>query len=123
MYLITIKQTTSRKVPKSSNDYLTFGGFLSTPYEIDGETVRASYVGDEGQIKRFIDFLDGTGAPYKIVSLREATVPWRTPLDRLTEKQKKILVTAFHLDYYDIPKKTSIEKLARSLHLSLNPEC
>jgi HTH DNA binding domain len=94
------------------------GGYLSTPYEFRDDMVKVTFIGDARQVKHFREFMDETRAPYKIVSLEDAKVSWKDPLNRLTEKQKRILTTAYKLGYFDIPKKTSIEELARGAHLS-----
>jgi predicted DNA binding protein len=101
-----------------SNDPLKAGGYFTTPYEYKEGKARISYVGDAKQVKRLRQLVDKTGAPYKVVSLEDAKFSWKTPLDRLTEKQKRILALAYHLGYFDIPKKTSIKRLARMLQVA-----
>jgi predicted DNA binding protein len=41
-----------------------------------------------------------------------------SPLDRLTEKQRKIIISAYRLGYYDVPRKMHSEKLANRMKLS-----
>ena len=94
------------------------GGYLSTPYEIREGKARATYLGDKRQLKHFLQSVDKLGVPYRVVSIEDARFPWKTPLDRLTAKQRRILVLAYRLGYYDIPKKVSVEQLAKTAHLA-----
>ena len=106
--------------PWKSHDqsFLEIGGYLSTPYEIRQGKVTVTYMGDDKQVNEFREFADKSGTPYRVVSLEDAKFPWRTPLGRLTEKQKRVLTLAYRLGYYDIPKKTSIEQLAEILKIA-----
>ena len=101
-----------------SDDPLKAGGYFSTPYEYRKGKLRISYVGDAKQVKRLRELLDKTRVPYKVVSLEAAKFPGKTPRDRLTERQERILALALHVGYFDIPKKTSIKQLARMLHVA-----
>jgi hypothetical protein len=94
------------------------GGYLSTPYEISEGKARATYLGDKKQLKRFLQSVDKLGVPYRVVSLEDARFSWKTPLDRLTAKQRRILVLAYRLGYYDIPKKIGVGQLAKTAHLA-----
>jgi hypothetical protein len=94
------------------------GGYLSTPYEISEGKARATYLGDTKQLRRFLTSVDKLGVPYRVVSIEDARFPWKTPLDRLTAKQRRILVTAYRLGYYEIPKKIGVVQLAKATHLA-----
>lgn len=41
-----------------------------------------------------------------------------SPLSRLTEKQRKVLVTAYRLGYYDEPRRISSLELAKRLRVN-----
>ena len=47
-----------------------------------------------------------------------AKFPPHSPLGRLTEKQRKPLITAYALGYYDVQKKVTIVQLAEKLDLA-----
>jgi len=94
------------------------GGYLSTPYEISEGKARATYLGDTKQMRRFLQSVDNLGVPYRVVSIEDARFSWKTLLDRLTAKQRRILVLAYRLGYYDVPKKVGVEQLARTAHLA-----
>ena len=40
-----------------------------------------------------------------------------SPLNRLTEKQREVIMTAYKMGYYDIPRKITSEELAERLGL------
>jgi predicted DNA binding protein len=88
-------------------------GYVSIPYEIRDGKVRATFVGDAEQIRRIRETIEEKGIPYKVVSLTDARFPPSSPLSRLTEKQQEVLITAYRLGYYDLPKRVSSEELAR----------
>jgi len=60
---------------------------------------------------------DRMGFPYKVISLSDARFSSTSPLNRMTEKQRKALVTAFNSGYYDLPKKSSARDVARKLNI------
>jgi predicted DNA binding protein len=99
----------------SVHDSLAAGGYLSTPYEIRDGKVRATFVGNGRQIRRILETIEGAGIRHRVISLIDAQFPPGSPLGHLTEKQQRALTTAFRLGYYDIPKRTSSEELAKRL--------
>lgn len=117
-YFMRMKMNPGATSRPDKDDFGKLGGYLSTPYEFREGRARVTYLGSAGQIKRFVEFVDRTGVEYKVISLEDAKFSWKTPIDRLTEKQRRILISAYHLGYYDIPKKTSIEQLAKMLHIA-----
>ena len=52
-----------------------------------------------------------------MVLLTEAKFSLDSPLSVLTEKQKNVLITAYKLGYYDVPRKISSEQLSKKLNL------
>lgn len=40
-----------------------------------------------------------------------------SPLNQLTEKQREVLITAYKLGYYDIPRRINSEQLAKKLNI------
>ncbi|HXY88290.1 MAG TPA: helix-turn-helix domain-containing protein [Candidatus Acidoferrales bacterium] len=53
-----------------------------------------------------------------MVSLTDAHFLPHSPLSRLTKKQQKVFVTAYTLDYYDLPRRISLAQLAEKLDLA-----
>jgi predicted DNA binding protein len=54
---------------------------------------------------------------YKILSLTNANFSPDSPLSKLTDKQRTILLSAYNLEYYDIPRRFDSEQLAKKLNL------
>jgi len=117
-----IKVRVARKGPSPEvvvrKDILAIGGYFSTPFEFRNGAIKVSFMGSAKQIKQFIEVLEKTKLQYRVASIEDAKFAWKNPLERLTPKQRRILSTAYYLGYYDIPKKTSIERLGKMLHLS-----
>jgi len=93
------------------------GGFLSIPLEISGGKIRASFLGSALELKRLLRLIDNEGIHFRIASNSDANFSQDSPLSSLTEKQRKVITSAYRLGYYDIPKKVSSEELASRLHI------
>jgi predicted DNA binding protein len=91
------------------------GGYLTLPFEIRDGRIRATFMGSVNEVKRFRKIVDKTGMRYKVISLGDARFSPTSPLARLTEKQRTVLVAAFNLGYYDLPKRISSKQLGRRL--------
>ena len=59
--------------------------------------------------------IDELGIRYRVVLLADANFSPISPLNRLTEKQREVLMAAYRLGYYDIPRKITSEELAKRL--------
>ena len=92
-------------------------GYLFPPLEIGGGKVKFSFLGSEVQVKEFMEKIDAIGIRYRVVLLADANFSPTSPLSLLTEKQREVLITAYKLGYYDIPRKISSEELAKKLNL------
>jgi hypothetical protein len=98
-------------------DYLGLEGYLFPPLEINGKKVRFSFLGSTQQVSDFIKKITALGIRHKIVSMTEANFSPDSPLGKLTEKQRNVLIAAYKLGYYDIPRKINSEKLAKKLNI------
>lgn len=103
------------KPDRIAGNLLASGGFMSIPLEIRDGRIRASFVGSPPEIKRILKAIDKEGLTYRVVSNSDARFSPRSPLSNLTEKQRKVITTAFELGYYEIPKKISSTQLAQKL--------
>ncbi len=97
-------------------------GFVGTEVYFDliefkDKKLKVSFMGNARQVKELLDLLEKGKIQYRIVSITDAKVALRSPLDCLTEKQRRVLVTAFELGYYDLPRKISSQDLAEKLNL------
>lgn len=96
-------------------DPFTPGGYLSVPFEIRDGRARMTYLGNAKQIKTFLEGVEKAGVKYRVASITDAKFPQDSPLSRLTEKQRRVLVTAYRLGYYDEPRRISSQELARKM--------
>ena len=94
------------------------GGCVSLPCEIRGGKVRFTFLGSAKQVRDFMKPFDDAGVRYRVVSLTDAQFSPQSPLNRLTEKQRRAFITAYTLGYYDIPKKIGLVQLAERLDLA-----
>jgi len=92
-------------------------GYLFPPLGIRDGKIRFSFLGNEMQIKDFMEKIDVLGIHYRVVLLADANFSPTSPLNGLTEKQRETLIAAYKHGYYDIPRKISSEELAKKLGL------
>ncbi|MCW3999294.1 MAG: helix-turn-helix domain-containing protein [Candidatus Bathyarchaeota archaeon] len=93
-------------------------GYLFTPIGIGEGKIRFSFLGSEQQIKDFMEKVSVLGIRYRVVLLADASFSPTSPLNQLTEKQREVLLAAYKMGYYDIPRKITTEELARKLDLA-----
>jgi predicted DNA binding protein len=98
-------------------DFWSAGGYLLPPLEIRNDMVRMTFVGSAKQVRSLPIILRRAGIHYKVIQLADANFSRISPLSRLTEKQRKVLTTAYNLGYYDVPRKISSQQLARNLKI------
>jgi predicted DNA binding protein len=92
-------------------------GYLFPPIGIDGQKLKFSFIGSEVQIKEFLKEISKLGIHYRVVMLADANFSPISPLSQLTEKQREVLMAAYKAGYYEVPRKITSEKLAKSLNL------
>jgi hypothetical protein len=85
------------------------------PDFLDVNRMKVELIGKEEEIKKFLQYANRYCNTYKILGLTSVDTKAESPLSRLTLKQKQVLLTAFALGYYDVPRRISSEEL--SLHL------
>lgn len=98
-------------------DSLGVGGYLFPPLEIRRGKLTISFLGSAKQVGEFFKKITALGIRYKVVLLTEANFSPDSPLNKLTEKQREVLIAAYKLGYYDIPRRISSEKLGRKLNI------
>ncbi len=90
-------------------------GYLFSPLEIRDGKLKISFIGNEQQMQEFFSKLGERGIHYKIASLTDASFSPGSPLTKLTEKQREVLIAAHKFGYYDLPRRISSEQLAKKL--------
>lgn len=92
------------------------GGYFDL-LEFKEERLKVGFMGDAKQVKALLELIEKGKIRYRVVSVTDAKVSLHSPLSSLTEKQRRVLVTAFELGYYDVPRKISSQELAKKLNL------
>jgi len=87
------------------------------PMRLTREKVTYSFVGEDDQILKMIELAKEVGGDLK-VSLRQASFENGDLLSVLTEKQRSLMVMAKEMGYYEYPRRTSTEDLAKAAGLS-----
>ena len=90
-------------------------GYLFPPIGIGDGKIKISFLGSEKQVKEFMKTIGSLGIRYRVVLLTDASFSPISPLNQLTEKQREVLVAAYRLGYYDIPRRITSEELAKQL--------
>jgi hypothetical protein len=108
------------KVPPKASEQGPFGSmpYFSTPFEFRDGRARLAFLGSAKQMKKHLEYLERHArGRYKVVSLTDARYAPNSPIARLTEKQRRVLITAYKFGYYDLPRRIGSEDLARKLNL------
>ncbi len=79
--------------------------------------MKFSFLGNESQIKDFMEKIDAIAIHYRVILLADANFSPISPLSQLTEKQQEVLLTAYKMGYYDIPRRITSEALAKKMGL------
>ncbi len=110
-----------RSGPSLSSAFNSFGiesGYLFPPLEIADGKVKFSFLGSPQQVKAFCEGIDKIGMRYRIILLTDLNFSPISPLNQLTEKQREVLITAYKMGYYDIPRKLNSDDVAEKLKLA-----
>ena len=110
-----------RSGPSLSSTLSSIGiksGYLFPPLGVADEKIKFSFLGNEEQIKEFLEGFDRIGVHYKIMLLSDLNFSPISPLNRLTEKQRDMLITAYRMGYYDVPRKITSLDLAKKFGLA-----
>jgi predicted DNA binding protein len=104
-------------VKSSPFDIGRIGGYVVVPFEIKEGKLRVTFLGSSVQVRRLLHQTAMMGIRHRVVSLTDSKYSWESPLSRLTERQRKILIAAYSQGYYDLPRKINSEQLARQLDM------
>ena len=88
-----------------------------TPMVMSRDKIVYSCIGDEGNIKKFLEVTKLIGEVVDVIFQR-GVYQEHNVLSSLTERQKEIVLTAKKNGYYNYPRKTTPEKLAGELGIS-----
>ena len=93
-------------------------GYLSSPYDIRDGRLRIAFLGSTKVIKGFLSAITKAGLHCKVLSLTDARFSSNSPLSKLTGVQQKVILSAFELGYYDLPRRIGSRELAKRLSLA-----
>jgi predicted DNA binding protein len=113
----TILFKSKAKGDNQALDFWSAGGYLLPPLEIQNGKVRMTFIGSAKQVRSLPIKLRSAGVHYRVIQLSDANFSPISPLSRLTEKQRRVLTTAYNLGYYDVPRKISSQQLAGNLEI------
>ncbi len=85
--------------------------------EIREEKLKITYLGSTKEVKMLMAAFRKHKIRYKILSLTDAKFSVTSPLNYLTEKQRRVLIASYKLGYYNLPRKVSSQQLAKKLNL------
>lgn len=94
------------------------GGYLYGPIGYKDGRIRFTFVGTQKDIRDVLENAEKQMLQYRVVSVTDADFAEDSLLNRLTDKQRRVLVLAYRLGYYDVPKKVNSDELGSRLHLT-----
>jgi predicted DNA binding protein len=98
-------------------EFLAVGGYLSTPLEIKNGKVKVTFLGSPNEVKALLAMIKKTKVRHKVVQLIEANSSQSSPIDCLTDRQRRVITSAYELGYYEVPKRINTQGLAKRLNI------
>ncbi len=94
------------------------GVFMAEPPEfIDVNRMKCVLVGEENALRTFLRRTGSRDVAPKILSLTQLRPKSDSLMSMLSAKQRQVLVAAYGLGYYEVPRKVSSEDMARLLKI------
>jgi predicted DNA binding protein len=90
----------------------------TTPTIIEKDRQVISILGEQKDLKRFIELVKPTSKRIINMTVKRAAYEKKDVLSALTDKQRQTVIAAFDHGYYDYPKKITSEELARKINIS-----
>ena len=115
---VHVIQVTGKRASLLADTFRFLGVYQVGTFEIQDEKLKLCFVGKAAQISKFLSNMERQEIAFKVLSLVEMKVSPVSPLSKLTNKQRKILLSAYNLGYYDIPRRTDSRELAKKLNLA-----
>jgi len=107
-------------VPKPPKDIKPPNMLMTRPPDfLDVDRMKVEMIGKENEIKKLLHYTNKWGDnSFKILGLTSIdTKGGESLLSKLTSRQRQMLLTAYALGYYDIPRRISSDDLARHLNV------
>ncbi len=112
--VVHVPRELRRKDPNVPRPGLVSAG---PPEFLDVDRMKVQFLCKDEEVPKILDFYEKTKLPHKLVEISSLQSASESDLSRLTAKQRQALLTAYSLGYYDVPRKTSSEELAKRLKL------
>jgi HTH DNA binding domain len=88
------------------------------PDFLDIDRMKVELVGKEDEISKFLQYRAKLGNnSFKILGLTSIDTKGESLLSKLTSRQRQVLLTAYALGYYDVPRRISSDDLSRHLNV------
>jgi hypothetical protein len=113
-------------IRRAMNERFLFGtgnlgpeaAYIQPPFFFRSDRVTFTLVGSQAQFRSLLRDVERRGIQYRVLSLLEASFGPDSPIRLLTEQQRRVILTAHRLGYYDVPRRTSSAEIAAELQLS-----
>lgn len=93
-------------------------GYVTTPFELRDGILRLTFLGNVRETKALLKNFAEAGIHCRVVQLTDARFSPDSPISRLTDQQRRVLITAYKLGYYDRNRKVNTQRLAKQLKIS-----
>ena len=106
-------------VPKPPKDIKPPKMLMTRPPDfLDVDRMKVELIGKENEIKKLLHYTNKWGDnSFKILGLTSIDTKGESLLSKLTPRQRQMLLTAYALGYYDVPRKISSDDLSRHLNV------
>ncbi|MGA2683305.1 MAG: hypothetical protein ABSF44_16085 [Candidatus Bathyarchaeia archaeon] len=104
-YIVFVKIRLT-KSPSSSFGLVRGQGKYFVSREVHEGKIKVTFLGSAVQIRKILEEVKRWGRRYRIVSLTDAKFSLDSPLNVLTEKQRKVLIACYKLGYYNYREKS-----------------
>jgi len=106
-------------VPKPPKDIKPPKMLMARPPDfLDVDRMKVEMIGKENEIKKLLHYTNKWGDnSFKILGLTSIDTKGASLLSKLTLRQRQMLLTAYALGYYDMPRRISSDELSRHLKL------
>jgi HTH DNA binding domain len=87
--------------------------YLNFPFEIRSGNRRVTFLGETAEIKKLFGWLESNHVKFEVISNSDERAPPDSVIGGLTEQQRKALLSAYASGYYQVPRKVTLDTLAR----------
>jgi hypothetical protein len=106
-------------VPKPPKDIKQPKMLMTRPPDfLDVDRMKVEMIGKEDEIKKLVHYANKWGDnSFKILGLTSIDAKGESLLSKLTTRQRQMLLTAYALGYYDVPRRISSDDLSRHVNI------